>query len=95
MTANDRRTFGLRPKAELCDSLKANWGGGPARFGHGWPAVDIQLENARDHDHRLRAVPVLEHCKLEGFSATDEKAAAEPLLILHDPVAVAVPADAE
>jgi len=58
-------------------------------------ADHIQLENARDHDDRLRAVPVLEHCKLEGFSAIDEKAAAEPLLILHDPMAVTVLADAE
>src|SRR5882757_3076414 len=59
------------------------------------PAIDVKLENARDHDDRLRTVPVLEHCKLEGFSSTDEKAAAEPLLILHDPMAVAILADAE
>jgi hypothetical protein len=81
--------------AELCDSLKANWRGGPDGLGRWWPAIDIQLENARDHDDRLRTVPVLEHCELEGFGATDEQAAAESLLILHDPMAVAVLADAK
>ena len=57
--------------------------------------IDCQLENPGDHDHRLRTVPVLEHCELQGFSATDEESAAQPLLILHDPVAMAVLADAE
>jgi hypothetical protein len=57
--------------------------------------VDIQLEHSRDHDDRLRAVPVLEHCELEGFSSVNEDPAAEPLLILHDPIAVAVLPDAE
>jgi hypothetical protein len=59
------------------------------------PAIGIQLENAQDHDDRLRTVPVLEHCELEGFGAIDEQTAAKPLLILHDPMAEAVLADAE
>jgi hypothetical protein len=57
--------------------------------------VDVELENPRNHDDGLRPVPILEHCELEGFSPVDEKPAAEPLLILHDPVAVAVLPDAE
>jgi hypothetical protein len=75
--------------------LKANWGVGPNVLGRGRPAIDIQLENPWNHDHGLRTVPILEHCELKGFCSIDEKPAAEPLLILHDPMAVAVLAYAE
>ena len=57
--------------------------------------VQIELENAGNHDHGLRAVAALEHGKFQGFGAVDEQATAEALLILGDPVAVAVLADAE
>jgi hypothetical protein len=57
--------------------------------------LDIKLENPRDHDDGLRAVPILEHCEFESFGFVDEEAAAEPLLIPHDPMAVAVLPDAE
>ena len=56
---------------------------------------DIQLEDPWDNNDRLRTVPVLEYCELEGLGSTDEKPAPEPLLILHDPMAVAVLTDAE
>jgi hypothetical protein len=55
----------------------------------------IELENARDHDHRLRPVPALEQRKFYGFGAVDKEASAKTLLILNDPVAAAVLADEE
>jgi hypothetical protein len=98
VAANDKWTFccglGLH-EDQLRKPLQANWGVGRDRLGQVRRVVDIQLENPGDHDDRLRAVPILEHCKLEGFSPVDEKPAAEPLLILHDPMAVAVLPDAE
>src|SRR3977135_2865579 len=58
-------------------------------------AADVELESPRDHDHGLRPVAVLEHGKLESFGAVHEQATAKTFLILHDPVAAAVPADTE
>src|ERR1700730_6658587 len=55
----------------------------------------IELENAGNHDHGLRAIAILEHRKFQSFGAVDEQATAEALLILGDPVAVAVLADTE
>src|SRR5205814_3798504 len=57
--------------------------------------VQIELENAGNHDHGLRAIAILVHREFQGFGAVDEQATAEALLILGDPVAVAVLADAE
>src|SRR6516162_4595755 len=55
----------------------------------------VELENAGDHDHGLRPVPVLEHREFHRFGAVHEQAAAKAALILDDPVAAAVPADPE
>jgi hypothetical protein len=80
---------------QLRNPLEANWDIGRDMPGGVRRIVDIQLEDSRDHDHGLRAISILEHCELEGFSSVDEKPAAEPLLILHDPMAVTVLPDAE
>jgi hypothetical protein len=55
----------------------------------------VEFENARDHDHGLRPVAVLEHGELQGFGAVDEQSAAKSALIPNDPVAAAVLADQE
>src|SRR5439155_9142823 len=55
----------------------------------------VELENAWDHDHGLRPVPVLEHREFQRFGAVHEQATAKAALILDDPVAAAVPADPE
>jgi hypothetical protein len=57
--------------------------------------MHVELENAWDHDHGLWPVPVLEHREFHRFSAVHEHAAAKAALILHDPVAAAIPADPE
>src|SRR6516164_4666837 len=49
----------------------------------------VELENAGDHDHGLRPVPVLEHREFHRFGAVHEQAAAKTALILDDPVAAA------
>jgi hypothetical protein len=83
------------PSGQLRKPMKANRGVGPNVFGSGRPAIDIKLENPWNHDDRLWTVPILEHCELKGLCSIDEKPTAEPVLILHDPMAVAVLADAE
>jgi hypothetical protein len=55
----------------------------------------VQFQNAGHHDHGLRTVPILEHRKLQGFSAVDKEATMKPALILHDPIAVAILANQE
>lgn len=55
----------------------------------------VELEDAWDHDHGLRPVPVLEHREFQRFGAVHEQATAKAALILDDPVAAAVPADPE
>jgi hypothetical protein len=55
----------------------------------------VQFENARHHDYGLGAIPILEHRKFQRFGTVDEQATAEALLILDDPMAVAVLADTE
>src|SRR3977135_571018 len=60
-----------------------------------WYGAQIELENAGNHNHGLRTIAVLEHCKFQCLRAVHEQAAAKASLILDDPVAVAVPADAE
>jgi hypothetical protein len=55
----------------------------------------VELENAGDHDHGLRPVPVLEHREFHRFGAVHEQATAKAALVLDDPVATAVPADPE
>src|SRR5215510_9061030 len=55
----------------------------------------VELENAWDHDHGLRPVPVLEHREFHSFGAVNEQATTKAALILDDPVAAAVPADPE
>jgi hypothetical protein len=82
-------------RGELRNPLEANRGIGRGILDRRRRIVDIELQDPRHHDDGLRAVPILEHCKLEGFSPVDEKPAAQPLLILHDPMAVAVPPDTE
>jgi hypothetical protein len=54
------------------------------------PAVDVKLENTGNYDDGLRAIAILEHGELEGFSPTDKDPAAEPMLILDNPAAPAV-----
>jgi hypothetical protein len=98
MAANNEWMYGCRwapDKGQLRNPLEANRGVGVDVLGRGRRVVYIQLEDTRDHDDGLRPVPILEHCELEGFSPIDEEAAAEPLLILHDPMAVVVLPDAE
>jgi hypothetical protein len=98
MAANNEWMYGCRwapDEGQLRNPLKANRGVGGDMLGRGRRVVYIQLEDTRDHDDGLRPVPILEHCEPEGFSPVDEEAAAEPLLILHDPMAVAVLPDAE
>jgi hypothetical protein len=58
-------------------------------------AAQVELESVGNHDHRLRPIPVFEHRELHRFSAVHEQSAAKPALILDDPVATSVPADAE
>src|SRR5262249_56433653 len=57
--------------------------------------MHVELENAWDHDHGLRPVPVLEHREFHRFGAVHEQATTKAALILDDPVAAAVPADSE
>jgi hypothetical protein len=79
----------------LCGPPKANLRVRRSLRGLGRPAVQVQLENPRHHDDGLRAVSILEHSELQCFRSTDEQAAAEPFLILHDPMAMPVLSDAE
>ena len=79
----------------LSNPSQGNWEIGRNLLGRGRRVVDIQLEDPRDHDDGLRAVSILQHRELEGLSSVDEESAAEPLLVLHDPMAVAVPPDAK
>jgi hypothetical protein len=55
----------------------------------------VELENAWDHDHGLRPIPVLEHREFDRLGTVHEHAAAKTALILDDPVAAAVSADTE
>jgi len=55
----------------------------------------VELENAGDHDHGLRPVPVFEHREFHRFGAVHKQATAKAALILHDPIAAAIPADPE
>src|ERR1700730_6105909 len=68
--------------------------GGRARLGAVLPA-HVELKNAGHHDHSLRPVPVLEHREFHCFYAVHEQATAKASLILHDPVASAIPAASE
>lgn len=58
-------------------------------------AAHVELENAGDHDHGLRPIPVLEHREFHRLGTVHEHAAAKTALILDDPVAAAVSADPE
>jgi hypothetical protein len=82
-----------------------------ASAGLGWPAkrslcvgrcrrsgamaAEVELENSCHHDHGLRPVAVLEHGEFERFGSIDEKTAAQPLLVLDNPMALAIPAHTE
>jgi hypothetical protein len=84
-----------REYTSLRDPLKRS-----LRVGHGALVraefdAHVQFENARHHDYGLGAIPILELCKFHCFGAVDEQATAEALLILDDPIAVAVLADTE
>jgi len=55
----------------------------------------VELQNAGYHDHGLGPVSILEHCELERLRSIDEESTAQVLLILHDPLSAAIPANAE
>src|ERR1700756_3801579 len=55
----------------------------------------VELENTGDHDHGLWPIAVLEHREFHRLGTVHEHAAAKTALILHDPVAAAVPAHTE
>jgi hypothetical protein len=56
---------------------------------------DVELENSGNHNHGLRSIAVFEHCVFEGLGTIDKETAAEAPLILNDPAAAAVLADAK
>jgi hypothetical protein len=58
-------------------------------------AVQIEFENAGDHDDGLRPVSVFEHRVVEGLLAVDEESTAGTFFVLDDPVTSAIPADFE
>jgi hypothetical protein len=58
-------------------------------------AVQIELENAGNHDDGLGPISILEHRESKRFRAADEQAAAKVPLVLNDPVAAAVLTDKE
>src|SRR5262245_8787886 len=58
-------------------------------------AIYVELEDAGNHHHRLGPIAVLEHCKAECLDAVDEQPAANALLVLDNPVSVAIPANLE
>jgi hypothetical protein len=69
-------------------------------YGVGWRApfqtgltAHIEFKNSRDHNDRLRPIPILKHCKLESFCAIDEKSTTIALLVLNDPIPPAVFSD--
>jgi hypothetical protein len=66
--------------------------GRPLRLGASG-SVHVQFEDARNHEHALRPVSVLEHGKPERFGAIDENSAAEAALVLHYPVPLPVLAE--
>jgi hypothetical protein len=55
--------------------------------------VQSELEEAGDHDGGIRTMPILEKREAQRLSAIDKKAAAEPVLTSHDPLAAAVAAN--
>jgi hypothetical protein len=79
----------------LREPPKGNLRVGRNMHGLARPAAQIQLENPRHHDDGLWTVSILEHRELQCFRSTDEQAAAEPFLILHDPMALPVFSDPE
>src|SRR5271167_4579818 len=60
----------------------------PLHFhGVGWRAMreagrvtHIEFKYSRNHNDRLRPIPILKHCKLESFCAIDEKSTTIALL---------------
>jgi hypothetical protein len=58
-------------------------------------AAHIEFEDARYHDDGLGSMSILEEGEPESFCAIDEQAATTVLVVLNNPVAVAVLADKE
>jgi hypothetical protein len=58
-------------------------------------AAQVELENSRHHDDRLRPLSILEHGKFDGFGAINEQTSTKTMLILCDPIPTTVSADAE
>ena len=85
--------------ARLCP-LRTSCRSGEVRTAPGmveWPRLGakIEFENAGNHDHGVGPIAVFESRIPERFGAADEQPAAEALLILHNPVALAVSANQE
>jgi hypothetical protein len=79
----------------LRDSLKGRLRVGRGALVRAESDAHVQFENAGHHDYGLGAIPILEHREFQRFGTVDEQATAEALLILDDPIAVAVLADTE
>jgi hypothetical protein len=58
-------------------------------------AVQVELQNTRNHDDRLRPVSILKHCEAESLGAVTKESAAGALFVLDHPVTSAIPADPE
>ncbi len=56
-------------------------------------AAHIEFENSRYHDDGLWPMSILEEGEPERFCAIDERAVTTVLLVLNDPIAVAVLSD--
>jgi hypothetical protein len=63
--------------------------------GRGRLSVHVKFENAGNHYNRLRAISVLQHRKPQRLCAVDEKPAANPLVVLDDPISATVASDME
>jgi len=57
--------------------------------------AEIEFENARNHNDGVGPIAVFESRIAKRLGTADEQPAAQALLILRDPVALAVPADQE
>jgi hypothetical protein len=58
-------------------------------------AVQIEFQNAGNHDDRLRSIAIFKHREVEGLLAIDEKSAARTFFVDDDPVTPAIFADSE
>src|SRR5436305_3261043 len=77
----------------LCDAPKRSLRERPGAFGRF--GVHVQFENARHRDDGLRPIAILGQREFERIGLTDEQATATAILVLNDPVSVAVFANQE